>query len=171
MTNKFLVMVASMLLFPGSSLSQSHCLKNETIILNAEVGKLDKNKDFQPNGKILSLCADRNKEPFLQLAYRYGKIGGIELEERFSESKKVDLHVEIDQYPHDKIQYSYSFSFYRGKIKYQVSKRIGWMEDAMGDLIVSQNEKILARFSFQIDDENLLLIDQNKPKSKLFKLQ
>ena len=137
--------------------------------MNAEVGKVDNKNKLQKNGKYISLCIDKKKEPFFQLAYRFGKIGSIELEEIFNEKKPINLDIQAEGYGNEKFSYTYTFSFYKGKIKYEISKGVGYMQGNEGDLKVTQNEKVIAQFGFGIEEQNLFLIDTDKPKSKIFK--
>jgi hypothetical protein len=169
MNNKISILILSFFLIPGFCFGASHCLSNETVLLNAEIGKVDKKNELQKNGKNISLCVDKKKEPFTQITYRFGKIGNIELEEVFNEKKPINLEIQAEGYGGDKYSYTYIFSFYKGKIKYQISKGVGFMQLNNGNLVVSQNDKLLANFGFEIDEEDLLLIDTVKPKSKIFK--
>lgn len=42
-------------------------------------------------GKILSICADRQKEPFQSVTYRYGPIGNVEMERIASKANKFSI--------------------------------------------------------------------------------
>jgi hypothetical protein len=160
-----------LILLPNLCFAESHCLPSETILLNAAIGKVDKKtSDLQKNGKTISLCVDKKKEPFTQLTYRFGKIGNIELEEIFNAKKPISLEIQAEGYGNDQYSYNYIFSFTRGPIKYEVSKAVGYMQDTIGKLKVTQNDKNLANFGFEIESEDLFLIDTKKPKSKIFKL-
>lgn len=72
----------------------SLCKSTEHPILNAQMGKQDKALKFSPNGKVLSLCADRKTEPFSEVVYRFGKLEKIELEVIGNTAFKFYLHSE-----------------------------------------------------------------------------
>lgn len=72
---------------------ESHCKEGEFPYLNANLAelrypkyKMEEERRTKPGwvlqktGKFLSICADRQTEPFSSVTYRYGKIGDIEFE-------------------------------------------------------------------------------------------
>ena len=77
----------SSILYAESSLP-THCKQNEFAYLNALMAnkKFFKERDgYRPyarvkNGKVLSICADKENEPLNLITYRYGAIGKVEIE-------------------------------------------------------------------------------------------
>lgn len=67
----------------------THCHSAEYTYLTAVMGtgELDASFSNKKNGKVLSLCADRQHEPFGQFVYRYGPIGAVEMERAASPSQ------------------------------------------------------------------------------------
>jgi hypothetical protein len=72
---------------------ESHCKEGEFSYLNANMAELrypryktEKERKTKPvwilqrTGKFLSICTDRQTEPFSSVTYRYGRIGNIEFE-------------------------------------------------------------------------------------------
>jgi hypothetical protein len=62
---------------------QTLCTKNEVSIVDAWMGHTHATQEGWRNkqdGKLLSLCTDRQQEPFGRLIYRYGLPGSVELE-------------------------------------------------------------------------------------------
>ncbi len=75
----------------------SHCRAGEFAVANASLGPIIRDRKagsmrFSRNGKIASLCADRNGEPFGSLAYRYGKPGKVEFERVASIANKFSVY-------------------------------------------------------------------------------
>lgn len=158
--NRFALIV---LFVPVLCFAESHCQKNETVLLNGAVGKFDAKGNLQMNGKVISLCVDRNKAPFTKVVYRFGGIGSIEIEETFSKKRKLDLDIEAEGYGGGKYSHNYVFYFTKGNIKYQISKSVGHMQNNQGKLTVYKSDKIIADFGFEIvnfeNDANLYIID------------
>ncbi len=62
----------------------THCKSGEYSFLNAKMATMERDKVGRflnkKNGKILSLCSDRENEPFSKFVYRYGSPGKVEME-------------------------------------------------------------------------------------------
>jgi len=87
-----------------SSSLASHCKQGEFAFLNASMQEVHypryKTEDekrtkplwiLQKTDKVLSICADRPAEPFNLIAYRFGKIGNIELERIATQSSPFHI--------------------------------------------------------------------------------
>lgn len=75
----------------AASATPTHCLPDEYIVTNAWMGPVKATGGGWKNtkeGKLLSLCADKQSEPFEKLSYRYGVPGSVELEVVATESKR-----------------------------------------------------------------------------------
>ena len=170
MFNKNLKTILAVIIFTFPILvkAQSHCQKNETVLLNGAVGKYDSKNNLQMNGKFISLCVDKSKEPFTQLYYRYGVLQNVEMEEIFNAKRPIKLEIEEDGYGNDRYSHNFTFSFSKGNIKYQVSKGAGYMQINEGKLTVYKSEKPIAKFGFEVNDGDLYMISSDGPKSKIF---
>lgn len=93
---KLISLLVALLVTQTSSHAQpsnfpNHCLPGETIFLSAKMKKsINTTKEevvYEETGKVVSLCADRSKDPISKLSYRYGPIGSIELERVATKSK------------------------------------------------------------------------------------
>lgn len=76
------------------ALPTSHCAANEYGVVNAWMGEVYPTEAGWRNtqrGKLLSLCADKPKEPFSNLSYRYGMPGRVEFEVIASEKSKFSI--------------------------------------------------------------------------------
>lgn len=74
----------------------THCKTNEYVHLNARMAsdETDVNGHHlnNKNKKILSICTDKDKEPFSRVIYRYGEIGNIELEKTATATNRFYLY-------------------------------------------------------------------------------
>lgn len=85
----FAAALAALLMAPVASFAQSsevpsHCAPNETVFLSAKMKRVISNPKgitYKDTGKILSLCADKSKDPVSKLSYRFGPVGTVELEQ------------------------------------------------------------------------------------------
>jgi hypothetical protein len=81
----------------------SHCKPEEFVFVNAKMAFMDREANGyflnKKNGKILSLCSDKQNEPFGKLIYRYGSLGKIEMERTASEKNKFFIYTRADT-PH-----------------------------------------------------------------------
>jgi len=81
-----------------SSLS-THCKQDEFAYLNARMASIryfnnrnhEKGYELLKNGKVLSICADRQSEPLTLITYRYGVVGKVEIEIKGTVANKVGL--------------------------------------------------------------------------------
>jgi hypothetical protein len=77
--------LTALLLTSGHAVSAlpSHCTSGEFSIVDAWMGDIEHTEGGWRNskkGKFLSLCADRQTEPFTAVTYRYGEVGHVEFE-------------------------------------------------------------------------------------------
>lgn len=75
----------------AASAMPTHCQSDEYSVTNAWMGPIKATEGGWKNtkeGKLLSLCADKQFEPFEKLSYRYGTPGHVEFEAVATESKK-----------------------------------------------------------------------------------
>lgn len=151
--------------FAGDSMFPTHCKQSEFSYLNAKMAKIvysPQKYDLVKNGKILSICTDKETEPFSMIAYRYGVIGKVELEEIATKNRKFKI---FDIYTHpvgNNIIY-----FTKGDFTYYVSEATA-QGHGIGLIVFKSNKEILNLFSgndFGIDYESGL-IDFNFEKSQ-----
>ena len=117
-----IILLVALLVTQTSSHAQpsnfpNHCLLGETIFLSAKMKRIintPKEVVYEETGKVLSLCADRSKDPISKLSYRYGPIGSIELERVATKSKPFGYaefalgnKVSIDAYFFDVGEFTY----------------------------------------------------------------
>lgn len=152
--------------FSINSYSQvpTHCTQNEFSLLNAKMGKLEKDK-FKSNEKILSLCADKAKEPYGSLAYRYGKIGAVEIENISTTQSKMFVYFEqTTPKTSDNAMW-----FKKGNFTYVVKECMGMCDGIY--LFVFQNGKKIAELispNQELYDSNITNITMEKIKSPIF---
>ena len=75
----------------AASAISTHCKSDEYSVTNAWMGPIKATEGGWINtkeGKLLSLCADKQVEPFEKLSYRYGAPGHVEFETVATKSKK-----------------------------------------------------------------------------------
>ena len=111
------LLLFSMNCFAQQSSFPSHCSRDETVLLSAKMKNIVSSPEkiiFKDSGKILSLCASINDGHTRKLAYRFGSIGNVELEEvatttrRFGKfSRQPVRHVGEDIYFFNKGEYTY----------------------------------------------------------------
>lgn len=72
----------------------SHCREGEFAYLNARMS----NVHYQDGGyhlietrKVISICGDRNSEPFQSVVYRFGPVGNVEMERVATQSSKFHI--------------------------------------------------------------------------------
>ena len=85
-------LLSSFTLFAYSQVP-THCKQDEFSLLNAKMGKMQKDK-FISNDKILSLCTDKQNEPYGTLSYRYGKLGEVEIDQIASKQSHMFIYYE-----------------------------------------------------------------------------
>jgi hypothetical protein len=162
------LIIIGLILFSSLSFGQSLCKNDEYILLSGEIGKEDSKSNFIPNGKLISICSDRKKEPFLKVVYRFGKKDGIELEQDATNAKPFMISLDVDGFGRDRYQYTYKIEFNRGKYVYGINLTTGWMSASLGKILVQESNKKIAEISFNTIDENLESINFEKNKSQLF---
>lgn len=126
----------------------THCQAGEVAFLNAKIGKFDQQNNLTQSGKILSLCADKPKEPFGKFVYRFGAIGHVEIEQVATPLDRFGVYtMSVGPKVGENI-----FSFSKGAINYYVAEAIG-----MGSgisLIATKSGKKIADFFSGNDNEN-----------------
>ena len=92
----FVALLGSTSVAQGESAFPTHCTSDEFVYLNAEMARVDYDAKGQTvltkNGKVLSLCTDRQSEPFGQFTYRYGTLGNVEMERNASRRDKFGVY-------------------------------------------------------------------------------
>lgn len=141
----------------------SLCQAGESALLDARMGKRA-GEDFKPNGKILSICTDKPKEPFGQIVYRYGSPEKVELEQIGDSAHKFFVHYLFDK----PVGFS-TVAFMRGKIGYYVTEATGMGQGIR--LVVMDGKKKLAELESPDNDHYqsmLFNIEFEKLKSPVF---
>jgi len=155
---------------PAFVSAQSLCKSGESVLFNAKMGRL-KGDSFVRNGKTLSLCGDKDKNPLKTLTYRYGSSEKVELE--FSAPK--DGRFSFDVSRNSPRGVDYSIEFQRGQFKYELNACLGMTCDQYDTkLVVYQNAKqiaeITADLADKVDDFFGDIIEEDTPqKSPVFK--
>lgn len=165
MKKLFFLILSTFTLFAYSQVP-SHCKQTEFSILNAKMGKMQNDK-FIPNEKILSLCADKEKEPFGFMAYRYGKLGSIEIENIATQQSNMFLYAEqTSPKTSDNVIW-----FKKGNYIYVVNECMGMCQSV--SIYVFQNKKKIAELvsPSEFFDSNLFVVDMIKTKSPIFKIK
>lgn len=74
----------------------THCKPGEHTFLNARMATMEQDENGRllnkKNGKILSLCSDREAEPFGKFVYRYGRPGEVEFERIASKQSQFFIY-------------------------------------------------------------------------------
>lgn len=74
----------------------THCKPGEYPFLNARMATMEQDENGRllnkKNGKILSLCSDRENEPFGKFVYRYGRPGEVEFERIASKQSQFFIY-------------------------------------------------------------------------------
>lgn len=159
-----LLMVLSIFTFSAAS-AESHCAANETVLVNGVFGKVSNDKFT--GSKILSLCADKQKEPFGTLDYRFGSIGKIEMS--FSAPKDGAFY-KTQQQPMPRAIVNAVY-FKKGTFTYAITECHGMHCSNDIYLWVFNNKKQIARL--QCDPKQCLIdmdgidFDSEKPKNAL----
>ena len=151
----FLLPVA-FLVFADRALAQtvefpSHCAPDETVFLSAKMKKVitsPKGISYKDTGKILSLCADKSKDPISKLSYRFGPLGNVDLEQVATSASKfgyADLGLGI------KVSEA-AYFFHVGEFSYYVTVASG-MGSGISLKVFQGKKKVVDLFSG--NDENL----------------
>ena len=144
----------------------SHCIVGEVSLLDANMGT-GKYTNLKPNGKVLSLCADRGEPPFNRIAYRYGKVGAVELEHVATAQLKMAVEYNARPRPGGGSASSSALWFQRGGSVYAITEcTMGCMGSFV--LTVHNGKKLVAKLSPYKDyTSSLPDIDFNKPSPAL----
>jgi len=124
----------------------SHCVAGETVFLSAKMKRATKNPqggiNFADTGKVVSLCADRAKDPIAKLSYRFGPIGKVEMEQVATPtnmfgtaSRQTSPRTGEDIYFFSKGDYTYYVTV------------AGGMGSGIGLIVYQGNKKIVDLFS------------------------
>lgn len=124
----------------------SHCNENEFAIVDAWVGELmtkPVNDSYvnKQNRKLLSLCADTEKEPYSKISYRYGTANKVEMEYIADSTKPMYF----DSINLGKIGNEIYF-FQRANFTYYVSIHFA-MGSGVSLQVYDGNKRIVNRFS------------------------
>ncbi|WP_153161852.1 hypothetical protein [Zoogloea sp. 1C4] len=133
----------------------------------ARMGKLDGNGVVRKSGKLVSLCADKPKEPFGRFVYRYGKPGEVEIEHVASAAERAALTSRATgpRMGED------IFAFQRGPFTYYVVEATG-MAQGISVMVFKSGKRIADLFSgndagtdFRSD---MLEVNFQRPASPVF---
>ena len=145
----------------------THCKQDEFPLLNAKMGKMQKDK-FISNDKILSLCVDKTKEPYGSLSYRYGKLGEVEIENIATNKSKMFIYFEqTSPKTSDNVIW-----FKKGNYIYVVNECMGMCNGIY--IYIFQNGKKIAEVVSPDPEQyesNISNINMEKIKSPIFKLK
>ena len=166
-----LVFASAAILSSPALATSSHCKSGEFDLLSAELSsKNQKSGALKNNGKVVSLCADRAKEPFSSVAYRFGKVGAVELEKVATPQNVFFISNEMT----GPRMGQNIVHFNSGDITYYVVEGTG-MARGVG-LYVFRSGKILAEMLSDMEEgrdftSNLGEVDFEKAKSQVFKIK
>lgn len=153
----------------------THCRSDEFTYLDARMAtieyrdKADRAEGYSliKNGKVLSLCADKQQEPFGKLAYRYGRIGKVELENVATPSNRFEIFSQSTS-PHTGENV---ISFSRGNFTYYITEAIG-QGHGISLYVFKSGQKILDLFSGTGEgtdyQSGLIEMDFHKSSSPIF---
>ncbi len=174
MKHKYVVLgmfAATSLSYSSMTMAQAknfptHCQPGEFAHINAKMGSFDKSNKLVKNGKILSLCADKAKEPFGQFFYRYGPIGKVELEQIATPKDKFFVFGRSTG-PRMGEEIIY---FSKGDYNYYVTEGTG-MASGIALTVYKSGKKIVDQFSGNDIDEEYQsnqLVNTDKASSPVF---
>jgi len=148
----------------------THCKQNEFAFLNAkihlvETGQADTKTQKNKTEKILSLCADGDKEPLTIISYRFGVIGKIEIEMDASVKNKAGLSTQSDNGAHAGL---ISIQFNKGPYTYEVSEGMGMTSGVR--LNVYKSRKNILDIQSDVFESEMIKINFDKVSSPIFKL-
>ncbi|WP_047395666.1 hypothetical protein [Chitinibacter sp. ZOR0017] len=133
----------------------SHCQANEVAIVDAWMGPTkatDAGWKNTQTGKVVSLCADRAKEPFGRVSYRYGLPGKVEMNVDATPQAPFTI-ANLSTGPHTGLDV---VSFSRGEFSYYLGINAGQASGV--ELTVFKGaKKIVAHFSGNQDGEDFQL--------------
>ena len=173
-TSMYAFIAAQFLFYSSISLSDNLlptlCKPNEVAFINSKLykvkhdGLVDKNTE-----KILSLCADKEKEPFGKFIYRYGAIGNVEMEQIATNANKFGLSQQADSDSHAG---EIAISFSKGKYNYVVKEGLGMNSSGIRLSVYKSGENILnlSHDAYNDYESRLVEINFDEPSSPVFKL-
>lgn len=128
-----------------SEVPTSHCAATEFIVVNATMGQFVRGhsgRTLKKDGKVMSLCTDVPQEPFGMVAYRYGRIGHVELEQVASDGNKFGvLSRSTSSHTGEEVLF-----FKKEKTNYYVISAIG-QANGVSLLVYRSGKKIVDLFS------------------------
>lgn len=163
--------------FCGSTLAQAqvatHCKTGEFAYLNANMSKVQPTHGggykLVKTNKVLSVCADKQAEPFQTVAYRYGPLGSVEMEHVANSEKKFSI-LNRSTSPHTGENLIF---FTAGGFTYCVSEATG-QGSGIGLTVTKSGKKIADLFSGNargVDFESEMIeIDFDVARSAVFKV-
>lgn len=144
----------------------THCKSDEFTYLTTKMHK-EGDRNIQSDAeKYLSLCSDKEEEPFGKFVYRYGKIGKVEMEQVATNTNKFGLSTQSDSGSNTGL---ISISFSKGEYIYEVSEGIG-MATRVHLLVYRAGKPILNLVSDYDYESNLIKINYTKASSSIFKI-
>ncbi len=169
-----LLFVASGLSFQSSTWAQMSsgfptlCQTSEFAFLNARLEKFEKQGkgyNLKQTGKIISLCADKPKEPFSKFFYRFGTIGNVEMEQVATSNAKFGIY---NRSTTPKTGENI-FSFANGNFNYYVAEATG-MGSGISVMAYKSDKRIASYFSGNDNEyqSNLEEVDFDKARSPVF---
>lgn len=163
--------------FCDSTLAQAHvathCKAGEFAYLNANMSKVQPTQGggykLVKTNKVLSVCADKQAEPFQTVAYRYGPVGSVEMEHVANSEKKFSI-LNRSTSPHTGENLLF---FTTGGFTYCVSEATG-QGSGIGLTVTKSGKKIADLFSGNaqgVDFESEMIeIDFDVARSAVFKV-
>ena len=124
---------------------ESHCNPAEFAYLNAHMSQIHyRNGGYQliKTGKTLSICTDRETEPFQSVIYRFGPVGAIEMERVATQSSKFRIF-ERSTSPHTGERI---FFFTAGPYTYCVTE-VTAQGSGVGLTVLKSGQRVLNLFS------------------------
>lgn len=163
--------------FCGSTWAQApvatHCKAGEFAYLNANMSKVQPTQGggykLVKTDKVLSVCADKQAEPFHMLAYRYGPVGSVEMEHVARPEKQFSI-LNRSTSPHTGENLLF---FTTGGFTYCVSEATG-QGSGIGLTVTKSGKKIVDLFSGNergVDFESEMIeIDFDVARSSVLKV-
>lgn len=148
----------------------SLCHPDEHAVLNAKMGKFakqGKGYELKQTGKIISLCADKPREPFGRLVYRFGTVSNTEMEQVATPSDRFGIYSRsTSPKTGENI-----ISFRKGPFNYYVTEATG-MGSGISVMVFQSGKRIANYFSGNDNknefQSNLEVVDFEKNSSPVF---
>jgi hypothetical protein len=156
----------------------THCSQGEFPYLNAKMSRvhysenMDHSQGYElvKNGKVLSICSDRQKEPLNIITYRYGAPGKVEIEIKGTVVNKVGIF-EQSTSPHTGENV---FLFRIGHFTYYVTEATA-QGSGIGLMVFNSGKRIAYLFSGNDSghdyESGLFEINFSKASSPIFELR